>query len=110
MLHSASRHSRQRPLPPAHPLLILPRVQFVAHVQPQQKPLLCSALLCSFCYDRLSSLLKALEVTNTDDFIAIQMIADFGTLLGTYARGFAVIIEPHDERLPHIPDPVLQLR
>jgi hypothetical protein len=63
-----------------------------------------------FCYDRLSSLMKTLEITNTDDFLAIQMVADFGTLLGTYSRGFAVIIEPYDERLPHIPDPVLQLR
>ena len=62
-----------------------------------------------FCYDRLSSLMKTLEITNTDDFGAIQMVADFGTLLGTYSRGFAVIIEPYDERLPHIPDPVLQL-
>ncbi|KAF6250426.1 DNA repair helicase [Scenedesmus sp. NREL 46B-D3] len=62
-----------------------------------------------FCYDRLSSLMKTLEITNTDDFLAIQMVADFGTLLGTYSRGFAVIIEPYDERLPHIPDPVLQL-
>lgn len=63
-----------------------------------------------FCYDRLSSLMKTLEITNTDEFLAIQLVADFGTLLGTYSRGFAVIIEPYDERLPHIPDPVLQLR
>eukprot|EP00877_Chromochloris_zofingiensis_P005022 jgi/Chrzof1/14520/Cz09g05250.t1 len=62
-----------------------------------------------FCYDRLSSLLKTLEITNTDDFLPVQLVADFGTLLGTYSRGFAVIIEPFDERLPHIPDPVLQL-
>jgi hypothetical protein len=51
-----------------------------------------------------------LEVTNTDDFLPLQLVADFGTLLGTYARGYAIIIEPFDERLPHIPDPVLQLR
>ena len=25
-------------------------------------------------------------------------------------QGFAIIMEPYDERLPHIPDPVLQLR
>jgi hypothetical protein len=54
--------------------------------------------------------MKTLEITNTDEFTAIQLVADFGTLLGTYSRGFAVIIEPYDERLPHIPDPVLQLR
>lgn len=54
--------------------------------------------------------MKTLEITNTDEFLAIQLVADFGTLLGTYSRGFAIIIEPYDERLPHIPDPVLQLR
>jgi DNA excision repair protein ERCC-2 len=63
-----------------------------------------------FCYDRLSSLMKTLEIADTDDYYPLHLVADFGTLLGTYARGFAVIIEPFDERLPHIPDPVLQLR
>ena len=63
----------------------------------------------SFCYDRLSSLLKTLEITNTDDLSPLALVADFGTLLGTYAKGFAIIMEPFDERLPHIPDPVLQL-
>ena len=39
----------------------------------------------------------------------VQLVADFGTLLGTYDKGFAVIIEPWDGRLPHVPDPVIQL-
>ena len=29
--------------------------------------------------------------------------------MGTYQRGFALILEPYDERYPNIPDPVLQL-
>ncbi|KAG2438141.1 hypothetical protein HXX76_005750 [Chlamydomonas incerta] len=62
-----------------------------------------------FCYDRLSSLLKTLEITNTDEFTPIQLVADFATLVGTYAKGFAIIMEPYDERLPQVPDPVLQL-
>lgn len=41
--------------------------------------------------------------------LLVQLVADFGTLLGTYDKGFAVIIEPWDGRLPHVPDPVLQL-
>ena len=45
--------------------------------------------LC-FCYDRLSSLLKTLEVTNVDDFTPIHLVADFATLIGTYNKGFAV--------------------
>lgn len=62
-----------------------------------------------FCYDRLSSLLKTLEITDTDEFIPIQLVADFATLVGTYAQGFALIIEPFDSRLPNIPDPVIQV-
>ncbi|KAM5563759.1 hypothetical protein ABKV19_018399 [Rosa sericea] len=62
-----------------------------------------------FCYDRLHSLMMTLEITDTDEFLHIQTICDFATLVGTYARGFSIIIEPFDERMPHIPDPVLQL-
>ncbi|XP_062023568.1 general transcription and DNA repair factor IIH helicase subunit XPD [Rosa rugosa] len=62
-----------------------------------------------FCYDRLQSLMMTLEITDTDEFLHIQTICDFATLVGTYARGFSIIIEPFDERMPHIPDPVLQL-
>jgi DNA excision repair protein ERCC-2 len=63
----------------------------------------------AFCYDRLSSLMKALEIVETDDFSPIQLVADFATLVGTYARGFGIIIEPFDERTPAVRDPVLQL-
>jgi DNA excision repair protein ERCC-2 len=62
-----------------------------------------------FCYDRLSSLLKALEVTDTQDYWGVSTLADFATLVGTYARGFQLIFEPHDDRQPGVPDPVLQL-
>lgn len=62
-----------------------------------------------FCYDRLASLLKTLEISATDDFAPIHAVADFATLVGTYARGFTVIIEPCDDRAPGVPDPVLQL-
>jgi DNA excision repair protein ERCC-2 len=62
-----------------------------------------------FCYDRLQSLMMTLAITDTDEFLHIQTICDFATLVGTYARGFSIIIEPFDERMPHIPDPVLQV-
>nr|CAD1829661.1 unnamed protein product [Ananas comosus var. bracteatus] len=62
-----------------------------------------------FCYDRLHSLMLTLEITDTDEFLHIQTVCDFATLVGTYTRGFSIIIEPFDERMPHIPDPVLQL-
>ena len=62
-----------------------------------------------FCYDRLTSLLKTLEITDTDDFTPIHLVADFATLVGTYARGFAIITEPFDERMPAVRDPVMQV-
>ncbi|KAK9146708.1 hypothetical protein Sjap_006611 [Stephania japonica] len=65
--------------------------------------------MLKFCYDRLHSLMLTLEITDTDEFLHIQTICNFATLVGTYTRGFSIIIEPFDERMPHIPDPVLQL-
>lgn len=62
-----------------------------------------------FCYDRLVSLMKTLEVTATDDYMPVHLVADFATLVATYTRGFAVITEPYDDRLPSVPDPVIQL-
>jgi len=62
-----------------------------------------------FCYSRLNSLMRTLEIVDTDDLMGVQLVADFATLIGTYDTGFAIIIEPFDERLPSIPDPVIQL-
>eukprot|EP00467_Chlorarachnion_reptans_P007308 CAMPEP_0114501902 /NCGR_PEP_ID=MMETSP0109-20121206/8755_1 /TAXON_ID=29199 /ORGANISM="Chlorarachnion reptans, Strain CCCM449" /LENGTH=862 /DNA_ID=CAMNT_0001679681 /DNA_START=159 /DNA_END=2747 /DNA_ORIENTATION=- len=62
-----------------------------------------------FCYSRLNSLLKTLEVTDMDEFTPIQLVANFCTLLATYNEGFRVLYEPHDERTPHIEDPKLKL-
>jgi len=53
--------------------------------------------------------LKTLEITDTDDFTPIHLVADFATLVGTYARGFAIITEPFDERMPAVRDPVMQV-
>ncbi|KAI3435700.1 hypothetical protein D9Q98_001758 [Chlorella vulgaris] len=62
-----------------------------------------------FCYDRLASLMKTLEITASDDFHGVHLVADFATLVGTYSRGFAIITEPYDDRLPSVPDPIIQL-
>lgn len=64
-----------------------------------------------FCSDRLKSLLQTLEVAEVAEFTPLQLIADFATLLGTYGhtKSFGIVFEPVDERLPNIPDPVLQL-
>lgn len=64
-----------------------------------------------FCSDRLKSLLQTLEISDVADFTPLQIIADFATLIGTYGhtKSFGVIFEPVDERMPNVPDPVLQL-
>lgn len=64
-----------------------------------------------FCSDRLKSLLQTLEIAEVAEFTPLQLIADFATLLGTYGhtKSFGIVFEPVDERLPNIPDPVLQL-
>lgn len=53
--------------------------------------------------------MRTLEVDNIDEFLPIRLICDFGTLIGTYTQGFQIIIEPFDDRMPNIPDPVIQL-
>lgn len=47
-----------------------------------------------FVYSRLNSLLRTLEVTSLEDFLAIQDLANFVTLVSTYLQGFTVIMEP----------------
>jgi DNA excision repair protein ERCC-2 len=62
------------------------------------------------CADRLASLMRTLEVAGAaDEFAPLHRVADFATLAATYDQGFAVITEPFDDRLPSVPDPVLQL-
>lgn len=90
------------------------------HVQQESAPKFVHALLVDvqsdakplrFCSERLKSLLTTLEVADAAAFAPVQLVADMATLLGTYGKGqsFALIFEPFDERLPSIPDPVLQL-
>ncbi|KAE9086673.1 General transcription and DNA repair factor IIH helicase subunit [Phytophthora fragariae] len=61
-----------------------------------------------FCYTRLNSLLRTLEVTNLEEYNALTDVADFATLVATYAEGFMLIIEPFDSA-SGVHDPVLQL-
>ncbi|GMH78244.1 hypothetical protein TrST_g904 [Triparma strigata] len=65
-----------------------------------------------FCYSRLSSLLRTLEVSNLDEFNYLNDVADFATLLATYSEGiarFAVIMEPNGSSIPGAIEPRLQL-
>ena len=81
-------------------------VPFVANVNTQAG---INQKMLKFCYDRLHSLLVTLEITDTDEFLHIQTVCDFATLIGTYNHGFSIIIEPFDERMPNVPDPIFQV-
>ncbi|NWI08049.1 ERCC2 helicase, partial [Crypturellus soui] len=63
-----------------------------------------------FCAERLRSLLRTLEIADVADFSAVTLVANFATLVSTYAKGFTIIIEPFDDRTPTIANPVLHFR
>jgi DNA excision repair protein ERCC-2 len=104
--------------------------------QLQKETGLADARALRFTYDRLSSLLKTLQVTDIDEFTPVTMVANFATLVATYskvgcarrarpfcllycvdsaahsccaAQGFTVLFEPYDDRTQQISDPILQL-
>lgn len=62
-----------------------------------------------YCYSRLNSLLRTLEITNLEEFNPLVRVADFATLVATYANGFMVLFEPFNTSMPNVPDPLLQL-
>ena len=39
------------------------------------------------CAERLSSLIKTLELTNIDEYAGLQKVAGFATLVATYEKG-----------------------
>lgn len=59
-----------------------------------------------FCSERLSLLVKTLELVEIEDFTALKDIATFATLIGTYDSGFQLILEPFEEGST-IPNPIL---
>lgn len=60
-----------------------------------------------YCSERLKSLLQTLEIDNLVDYSALNLLANFATLIGTYTTGFNLLIEPFDDRTPTISNPIL---
>ncbi|KAL1457434.1 hypothetical protein WDU94_007667 [Cyamophila willieti] len=60
-----------------------------------------------FCAERLASLLRTLEITNLTDFSALVVVTHLATLVSSYTKGFAIIIEPFSDKAPSVPNPVL---
>lgn len=80
---------------------------FLKHVQSQvcieRKPL-------RFCAERLSSLLRTLEVTDVREISSLIVVANFATLVSTYTTGFTIIVEPFDDKTPTVLNPILHFR
>lgn len=79
-------------------------LSFLAHLKEttfiERKPL-------RFCSERLTSLVRTLELTNIEDYRALQDVATFATLVATYETGFLLILEPFESEASKILNPVL---
>jgi len=62
-----------------------------------------------FCSERLTSLVRTLELMNIEDYQPLQEVAMFATLVSTYDRGFLLILEPYESEAATVPNPVLHL-
>ncbi|KAI9744961.1 MAG: DNA-dependent ATPase of the nucleotide excision repair factor 4 complex [Claussenomyces sp. TS43310] len=60
-----------------------------------------------FCAERLTSLVRTLELTNIEDYQPLQEVATFATLVATYEKGFLLILEPYESDTAEVPNPVL---
>nr|AIL94188.1 DNA-repair protein complementing XP-D cells [Brachionus koreanus] len=67
-----------------------------------------------FCYERLRSLLKHLEIADIQSFSPLLVLTNFATMVSTYTNGFTIIIEIPDDGRPitsassnNAPSPVL---
>lgn len=89
------------------------RVQHVVSETPPSFLKDCQSKVCidrkplRFCSERLSSLLRTLELADIKDYSALSLVANFATLISTYTKGFCLIIEPFDDRTPSISNPIM---
>ncbi|KAG9105049.1 DNA-dependent ATPase of the nucleotide excision repair factor 4 complex [Ceratobasidium sp. 370] len=59
-----------------------------------------------FCSERLQSLVRTLELTQIDEYSALQKVANFATLVSTYEKGFLLILEPFEGENTTVPNPI----
>ncbi|KAJ5204682.1 uncharacterized protein N7498_005561 [Penicillium cinerascens] len=60
-----------------------------------------------FCAERLTSLVRTLELINIEDYQPLQEVATFATLVATYDTGFVLILEPFESEAATVPNPIL---
>ncbi|KAF7457844.1 DNA repair helicase [Cryptosporidium felis] len=64
--------------------------------------------LLKFCDERLRSLLNTLRIIESDQYSPLELVCTFFTILGSYSKGFIVIVDPYPE-VSGLYDPVIQL-
>lgn len=62
-----------------------------------------------FTFERLSSLVRTLEITNLSDFTHLLKVANFATIISNYLEGFLLIMEPFDSITSTVFNPTLHL-
>ncbi|KAM0790340.1 DNA-dependent ATPase of the nucleotide excision repair factor 4 complex [Microbotryomycetes sp. NB124-2] len=82
------------------PLSFLQHLKDITFIE--RKPL-------KFCSDRLSMLLRTLELTRLDEYSPLQKVSAFATLCATYEKGFRLILEPFETDNATVPNPVFHL-
>ncbi|DAA76068.1 TPA_exp: Uncharacterized protein A8136_1105 [Trichophyton benhamiae CBS 112371] len=79
-------------------------LSFLSHLKDltfiERKPL-------RFCAERLTSLVRTLELVNIEDYQPLQEVATFATLAATYEKGFLLILEPFESDTATVPNPIL---
>ncbi|XP_037072582.1 general transcription and DNA repair factor IIH helicase subunit XPD-like [Pollicipes pollicipes] len=63
-----------------------------------------------FCAERLTSMIRTLELTDMADLSPLVLVSHFATLVSTYTRGFTIIVEPSDDKTPNVYNPILYFR
>ena len=63
-----------------------------------------------FAAERLSSLIRTLEIADLTDFSPLIVVSHFATLVSTYTKGFTIIIEPFEDKTPNVINPILYFR
>lgn len=67
----------------------------------EKKPLQFSA-------QRLSLLIRTLELNNVDELQSLQRVAALATLVATYDKGFMLVLEPYETDNATVPNPILR--
>lgn len=80
-------------------------ISFLQHLKQltfiERKPL-------RFCSERLSLLVRTLEITDVEEYAALKDVATFATLISTYEQGFQLILEPYETENATVPNPILR--